>query len=67
MVLNEPKNGSQLTKKMGNRSPKAKRNGTKNLMVYVVNRRLCKEERKELNVGKLGPLYTLYPLILVKH
>ena len=65
-MLNEPKNGSQLAKRTGNRSPKAKRNGTENLIVYVINRRLCKEERKELNVGKSGPLYTLYPLISAK-
>ena len=65
-MLNEPKNRNQLVKRTGNRSPKAKRNGIENLMVYVVHRRLCKEERKELNAGKLGPLYTLYPLIPVK-
>lgn len=54
-MLDEPKDRGQLAKK---RVTEAQRQGglvALNLIVGVVNWRLCREERKELNAGNQVP------------
>ena len=66
MVLGEPRDRSQLAKRRVTEARRQRGLVTWNFIVRVVNRRLCREERKDPNAGKSRSLYTIYPMTSVQ-